>query len=906
MDDAELGHFSLLEVIGEGGMGRVYKARDNRLERFVAIKLLSGSRRVDEDRRARFVHEAVAASALNHPNIITIHEIGELAERTFIVMELVDGKPLNELIPRKGMQITEAVRVAMQIADALTAAHAAGIVHRDLKPANVMVDVHGRVKVLDFGLAKMFTPAVSYADADESTRTMAMNQPVTEKGFIVGSVPYMSPEQAEGKPVDARSDIFSFGSVLYEMLTGHGAFRGDSKISTLAAIIHTEPRPIGELVKDVPPAIEATIQCCLRKDPASRFQDMEGVKIALCESRSREGATPGVTRAQVIGGPRKKRRWVMAAAILGTVVLLAWGVIWRISHPTSSPIPASRSIRLTSFAGTESSPALSPDGNQVAFVWDGENHDNNDIYVKLIDGGTPLRLTTDPATDDDPAWAPDGRRVAFVRRISGNPAVYTTHGVYIVPALGGPERKIGELRGVWTRLSWSPDGKFIALADSPPDQPSGMFLLSTETSEKRRLTSTPQGYVQDAFPVFSRDGRTMAFARGRTYWTKAIYLLPLTPAGAPAGQARRVTPENFYVSGLDWAPDGRSLVFSASPAGGSERLLRASAQGGLAEPQPIPTEGDLVRWPSVSMGGTRGAYRLAYMAFSYDINIWRVAGPAITTKDATARGASPVEIIASTRVDSAPQISADGKRIAFVSQRSGNNEIWVCEKDGSRPIQLTSMGSYVGSPRWAPDGQRIAFDVFMDGQSDIYVISAEGGAPRRLTFEKSNESRPSWSRDGQWIYFGSNRTGTNQIWKIPAAGGAAVQVTKKGGHEAHESFDGKFLYYAKRNLSPPIPGIFRLSVNGGEEVPVLDRGGVGSWAISPTGIYLYNYTKSKPATIDYYNFDTRKTREIVRFGEQTRIALLDTVMAAAPDDQWILFTQYDGIESDVMMIENFR
>src|SRR5580658_697452 len=280
MQGEALGHFSLLEKIGEGGMGQVYKARDKRLERFVAIKLLAEVRRTDADRRARFVQEAKAASALNHPNIVTIHEFGEQDGRIFIVMELVDGKPLNELIPRKGMRLIEALRIAAQVADALTTAHAAGIVHRDLKPANIMVDAHGRAKVLDFGLAKIAAPV---AGGDEATRTLAADQPVSEEGMIVGSIPYMSPEQAEGKPVDARSDIFSFGAVLYEMITGQRAFRGESRISTLAAVVEKEPPPASEIHSGVPPELERVIARCLRKDVQRRSQNMADVKLALEE-----------------------------------------------------------------------------------------------------------------------------------------------------------------------------------------------------------------------------------------------------------------------------------------------------------------------------------------------------------------------------------------------------------------------------------------------------------------------------------------------------------------------------------------------------------------------------------------------------------------------------------------------
>jgi len=319
MDSGELGHFSLLEKIGEGGMGRVYKARDKRLDRFVAIKLLAEARSTDAGRRARFVQEAKAASALNHPHIITIHEIGEQDGQTFIVMELVDGKPLNELIPRKGMRLTEALRIAAQVAGALTAAHAAGIVHRDLKPANIMVDAHGRAKVLDFGLAKLSAPAA--VGADEATRSLTTDQPVSEEGVIVGSVPYMSPEQAEGKPVDARSDIFSFGAVLYEMITGQRAFRGESKISTLAAIVEKAPPPASKISSTTPPEVERLIARCLRKDVNRRSQNMADVKLALEELRDEsESGKLARPAAAVEAGTR---RWVWPTVAVACVLIAA-------------------------------------------------------------------------------------------------------------------------------------------------------------------------------------------------------------------------------------------------------------------------------------------------------------------------------------------------------------------------------------------------------------------------------------------------------------------------------------------------------------------------------------------------------------------------------------------------------
>ena len=269
-----LGHYRILDCIGTGGMGKVYRAQDTHLDRSVAIKVLHSEAVADLERKRRFVQEAKSASALNHPGIVTIHDISQSEGVDFIAMEYITGKTLNQLIKRKGLPIGEVLKYAVQIADALAAAHAAGIVHRDLKPANVMVTEKGLVKVLDFGLAKLTEPA-----AGDKSGTPQTLEPLTEEGTIVGTVAYMSPEQAEDKKVDARSDIFSFGSVLYEMLTGRGAFQADSKITTLLAILHQEPEPI----EDVPPELDRVVRRCLRKDPERRFQHMGDVKVALEE-----------------------------------------------------------------------------------------------------------------------------------------------------------------------------------------------------------------------------------------------------------------------------------------------------------------------------------------------------------------------------------------------------------------------------------------------------------------------------------------------------------------------------------------------------------------------------------------------------------------------------------------------
>jgi eukaryotic-like serine/threonine-protein kinase len=406
-------HYQILEKLGEGGMGVVYKARDTHLDRLVALKVLPPEKVADPERKRRFVQEAKAASALNHPNIITIYDINQENGLDFIVMEFVNGKTLDQLLGRRGFRLGEVLKSAVEIADGLARAHAAGIVHRDLKPSNIMVTEEGLVKVLDFGLAKLVEPSES-SDWAETLATRRDEAPSTEERTIVGTVAYMSPEQAEGKKIDARSDIFSFGTVLYEMVTGRRAFLGDSKMSTLAAILHKEPRPVRELKEHVPHDLEKIINRCLRKDPSRRFQAMPDLKVALQELKE-ESDSGTVSTAPT---PRRARRLGMIW-IIGLIALLcAAGVaIWIQRSGNKAPEAPLTAVPLTSYPGIEMQPSFSPDGNQVAFAWNGERQDNFDIYVKLIGAGGNLRLTTHPADDYSPAWSPDGRSIAFLRKL---------------------------------------------------------------------------------------------------------------------------------------------------------------------------------------------------------------------------------------------------------------------------------------------------------------------------------------------------------------------------------------------------------------------------------------------------------------------------------------------------------
>ena len=869
-------HYNILEKLGEGGMGVVWKARDTHLDRFVAVKVLPAEKLMDAERKRRFVQEAKAASALNHPNIVHIYDIAEADGTPFIAMEYVVGKTLGEVIGRKGLRASEALRCGVQIADALDKAHAAGIVHRDLKPSNIMVTSDGVVKVLDFGLAKLAEPA--HADNGE-TRTLKEEKPLTEEGTIVGTVAYMSPEQAEGKQIDARSDIFSFGAVLYEMVTGRRAFHGDSKLSTLSAILKEEPGP---LAPEVPRDLEKIIVRCLRKDPGRRYQHADDLKLALVElkeeSDSGKLGVPAVTGAET---RRTRLSLLLAAALLLIAIGLGTWILWFRSTTVAAP----KIIPLTSYPGQQTDPALSPDGKQVAFSWDGEKSDNFDIYIKLVEAGAPLRLTTNPALEGSPAWSPDGGRIAFLRFLG------STADILVIPALGGQERKLGQITTSSSGLSWSPDGKFVAVAGRSANRNAGIYLVSVETGEKRLVSSPPIEYGGDFSPSFSPDGRSLALIRSRSFGSDDIYVVPMSADGQAAAQPRRITSSQSFLGGLDWAPDGRSLVFSDFGSGGGALRIVAVAGG---QPSPLSGAGEYGQAPSVSRHGNR----LVYQRSVVDRNIWRIPGP-----NADNRKPAPEKWIASTEYDGEPQYSPDGKRIAFASARSGTHEIWTCASNGREVAQLTSLGGpFAGSPRWSPDGRWIAFDAPKAGKTDIFVISAEGGAPRLLTPGTANNIRPSWSNDGKWIYFGSNPAGEWEIWKAPAQGGNAVRVTKASGNEAFESPDGKLIFYSK----PQTPGIWSVSVEGGPEALVLEKPTSNIWAVAKDGICFFDWKDALHPVMQFYNFRDRRSTIVYEFPRGTNLSPAGTSLSVSPDGSWILYQQLDQSGSNLVLVENFR
>jgi eukaryotic-like serine/threonine-protein kinase len=887
-----IAHYEIIAQIGSGGMGEVFLARDTRLGRRVAVKLLSPSLTADAQLRSRFFREAQLASALDHPNICTIHEVGESSGFLFIAMQYIEGVTLKEIIGSRPLKLDALLSISLQAADALQSAHDHGIIHRDIKSNNIMVTSRGQVKMLDFGLAKLM-------DARNREDPGSTESELTRSGAVLGTPNYMSPEQARGERVGHRSDIFSLGVVIYEMASGVVPFKGKSQAETMNAVINEPQKPVTELNADVPVGICAVIDRALAKSPAERYQTvgemLQDLRRAgraagvLGPSDSQEAVIPYLPLAR-----RSASGWMWAMSLVGLALLVGLGV-WISSLSIlqkRSPAPL-QPLPLTSYPGQEMLPSFSPDGKQVAFAWDGEKGDNFDVYVKLVDTGTPHRITTHPAQDSFPAWSPDGNYLAFRRHTNEYDAVY------LIPSLGGPERKLADIcpRLMGSQvggdgLTYSPDGKFLALPDKDSaGEPFSIMQISTETGEKRKLSSPPAGSRGDNTPTFSPDGRQIAFSRMVGEGIEDIYVM-----AAEGGEPRRLTFDNQFIRDVDWTADGGEIVFISQRAGDTG-LWRVSAAGGTPE-RVVPALGSSITRARISRQG----HRLAYTQYFPDTNIWRfeLAG-------AKSRIQPPTMLISSSKFDSAAQYSPEGNKITFTSDRSGSLEIWACEADGSNPVQLTNFrGPQADSPCWSPDGNQIAFDARPDGNANIFVISVEGGKPYRLTEDAAEEIAPSWSRDGRWIYFESNRNGSSQIWKMPAKGGQALQVTKDGGYTSHESMDGKFLYYTKgRNIA----GIWRVPVEGGDEMLVIDTHKAGywsAWTVVEQGIYFLTAESLARPTIDFFSFTTNKVKEIASLTTPFKPWTNPVGLSRSADGRWLLFAQVDREEMDIMLVENFR
>jgi len=471
-----IGHYRIVEKLGEGGMGVVYKARDLRLDRFVALKLLPAGKMADEDRRRRFIQEAQSASGLNHPNIVVIYDINSEEGVDYLVMEHIDGKTLDAAIPRHGLRLSEALKLAIPIADGLARAHSAGIVHRDVKPSNIMVAEDGRVKILDFGLAKLTEPEETSGEAP--TQTV---RPITDEGAIVGTVSYMSPEQAEGKKLDARSDIFSFGAVLYEMLTGQKAFHGSSRASTLSAILKDEPK----IPENLPPEAERILRRCLRKDTERRFQHMSDVKVALEELREESESGKLARSGAAALAPSPAHRWLWPAVAAACVIVAAAALAWTyLNRRGGAPSQGPELVRVSPDDGhSYFSTSISADGKFVAYVSDRSG--SQQVWLQQVAGGDPVQLTHSTDRVGGVRFLPDGARLVYhARSEDGKRSSFE-----VIPTLGGQPRVLFTWPG-FVRAVLSPDGRQVAYFEMQTSPRNPRLLVRTLDGGPPRELST--------------------------------------------------------------------------------------------------------------------------------------------------------------------------------------------------------------------------------------------------------------------------------------------------------------------------------------------------------------------------------------------------------------------------------
>ncbi len=761
-----LGPYEILGPLGAGGMGEVYRARDTKLGRDVALKVLSPAFIADADRVARFEREARLLASLNHPHIGAIYGFEDSGEVPALVLELVEGETLEDRLSRGPLSLSDALTVAHQIADALDAAHGSGIIHRDLKPSNIKITPDGGLKVLDFGLAKAHVSGGSTPDLSKSPTMMTDG---TSAGVILGTVAYMSPEQARGKAVDKRTDIWAFGCVLHQMLTGRPAFRGETVSDTIVSILEREPDWTG-LPVGTPPAVRRLLQRCLEKDQARRLRDIGDVRHWMEEIAT---AKPGPGAA--VSGPRLRGlTWMLGAVALASTILAGW-LFW--SQPTAAPPRNVQLHRLTDLVGMEDSPAISPDGKTVAFV--ARAGSKRQIFVRLLAGGAPLQITRDDVDHERPRWAPDSSSlIYYVPPASGD------HGmIWEISALGGEPRRIGP---ALSGGDVSHDGRRIALFRVEGER-IALVLIWRDGSGREQLRQMPPGNVFE-YPRWSPDDRWIAGQYSGPYGGLDVRLLVV---GAADGEPQDVV-RGTNLKGLAWLQDGSGIVYSSSA--GSTVLyppilnLRTVQRDGSGDRQLTFGDVSYVE-PDVHALGQVMASRIRMQS-----DVWKF--PVTGSPAENTRGA--VRITHQTGQARTPSVSPDESEVVYLSDSGGHGNLWVARTDGSGARQITferDPAVSVGVPVWSPTGSDILFILTRPGAPGLSLINRDGSGLRQFT---SNGVFGNWSADGQWIYYAQIKGDTACIHKAPLAGEPTTALRCDNAVAPAPARDGSALYFVKR------------------------------------------------------------------------------------------------------------
>jgi Tol biopolymer transport system component len=852
-----LGPYDILGAIGAGGMGEVYRARDPRLNRDVAIKVLPDVGAGDPDRRERFVREARAIAALNHPNIVTIHSVEEAEGRIFLTMEIVEGRSLADLLAKGALPLDAVLKVAIAVADAIAAAHQKGITHRDLKPANVMLgegDQAGRVKVLDFGLAKL-----AEAPLDVSgLRTTAAADPITGEGRILGTVAYMSPEQAQGKPIDARSDLFSLGVLLFEMATGQRPFTGETSMSVISSILKDTPRSVSDLNAALPRDLGRIVRRALAKDPERRYQTAKDLRNDLEELKaSLDSGELDAPAAPVSRPTTTRRRWLAVAAVIAAVIVGAGVYVWRSAAARPAPFERVEIRRLTT-SGTAQMAAISPDGRYIVHVHD--EGGQRSLWMRQIATGSNVQIA--PPSDDSYlglAFSPDATFVFFSRGRPGTPAA-----LYQMPVLGGPARRIRDRVG---QIAISPDGSRIAYSRrESPASPAVLMTVDVDGADERELARLDAPDFFNA-PSWSPDGSLVAVTvqRFEGSYHGSVFVIPagggslrqvgsrvwyavrdvvwVSPSSLaliaadqtefpdgyqvwsmshPAGDVRKITNGLNSHSGLSAAADGSSLVTVLRDPTSTLWVSPADNLSGGRQITTGPSRRD--RFPAWTPDG-----RLVHTAFGNGREVW--------IREADGSGARP--LVGDKGLATHVSVCGDS-RVVFTSDRGGGPHVWqagldgsdlrqlvdlprgeshtACSRDGqivvfvaydgrrlmsigpNGPEPLDDTGHPATWPAVSPDSRWIAYsraDAPGSTAAHLAVIPAAGsGTPRRFDFAQGSRNlRPlGWRPDSTAITYVVSSRGVDTIWRQPIAGGAPTPLATFSSGQLYEhawSADGR-------------------------------------------------------------------------------------------------------------------
>lgn len=722
-----ISHYKILEKLGEGGMGVVYRAEDTKLQRQVALKFISSRVHSNPEARVRFIHEARAAAAISHANICTIYEIDETDDgQTFICMACYEGESLDNTIQRGQIPVGEALKIAIQVARGLSAAHEAGVVHRDIKPGNVMVSDRGDARIVDFGLAKL-TGQTS----------------LTKTGSTVGTVAYMSPEQARGQPVDARTDIWSLGALTYEMVAGRRPFDGENQQAVIYAIVNERQKPLRSFETDIPPELEGIIDRALTKNLDRRYQDvnemLDDLRTLLRQVEISQGTS---TRTWIYARTRESR--LRAAAVGSGLAAIALVVAWTvISWQRDSPIPEGIPRRVTSAEGWEGHPALSPDGSRIAYA--STESGNYDVFMTDVHGGDKIQLTTDPGMDYGPAWFPGGTDLAFVSDRGGAVSVWKTG------QFGGGATMMVENAEL---PAFSPDGTRIAFQRASQSGRTRICVAPlSDLSDVTTLTGDEHGLWSHERPAWSPDGRRICYSGHDGLWTVPV------DGGRPepltGGQEADCWPA--------WSSDGKHIYFESFREG-TQALWRIGSRGGRAHRLSLGTseEGE----PCVARDGKRLAYS---------------TGTASDRAVLMDLDTGEELVIPGVEGGCMAALAPDRSRIVYATQQWGRNwELALRDLvDGvpsAAPRRLTDQPGNASHPIFSPDGAWIAYYRIRisSRERDIWVIPSAGGQPVRITVDPASDVHPAWSPDGAELAFVSERSGTGDIWAIPIRDGAGA------------------------------------------------------------------------------------------------------------------------------------